>query len=304
MWGLRQFNRITFNDSSYYFKTALYIHGANHGQFNSTWGNKDSFSPFKGLLNLKQLISEAEQQRIAKVYIAAFLDASLKNKRNYLPLFSNYRAGKKWLPNTIYLSKFEDSNTQYVFTFDHDDLSKPNLENEGIFGHNLSICETQNKKLRLAWDNRPQVESFLQMDIPENSVNVDSTSTFVFSIADMKANAYSLRNEEPIETDKGLIDFSIVIEDNVGEQVRFLLSDFSLLQEPLDVAIMKVDFLDNSIESKRMLQTFSYPLKHIIKQNARFNLSAVKSIYFVFDQTDEGNIIIDDIGFRKHLVLN
>ena len=50
--GLRQFNRVRFSDDNYWFKAGVYIHGANHGQFNTDWGHEDSGLPSSWLLNL------------------------------------------------------------------------------------------------------------------------------------------------------------------------------------------------------------------------------------------------------------
>lgn len=118
--GARQFDRISFTDSIYRFKSGLYVYGANHGQFNTSWGNNDVGTPFTRLLNLRQLMKGDDQRKVAKVYISAFLEATLRNDRRYLPLFADVRAGKKWLPETIYLSQFEDSNTKLIGTFDED----------------------------------------------------------------------------------------------------------------------------------------------------------------------------------------
>ncbi len=75
-FGMRQFRRIHFDDETYRFKAGIYIHGANHGQFNTTWG-MDSGPPGSWLLNRGPLISGTDQREVAKVYIAAFLKATL-----------------------------------------------------------------------------------------------------------------------------------------------------------------------------------------------------------------------------------
>ncbi|MCG8608153.1 hypothetical protein MJD09_24605, partial [bacterium] len=48
--GFRQFNRIHFTDGNYWFKAGIYIHGANHGQFNTDWGREDFNPPNSWLL--------------------------------------------------------------------------------------------------------------------------------------------------------------------------------------------------------------------------------------------------------------
>jgi dienelactone hydrolase len=118
--GAMQYERIKFTDSTYHFKSAVYISGANHGQFNTSWGDNDFGVTFKGILNLGQLMPAAEQQEVAKVYIGAFLEASLNNRSEYLPLFTDARKGKEWLPESIYLSQFEDSNSRFWVNFDED----------------------------------------------------------------------------------------------------------------------------------------------------------------------------------------
>ena len=46
------------------------------------------------LLNTKELLDGEDQRQIAKVYISAFLDLSLKGDFSYLPLFKDYRTAK------------------------------------------------------------------------------------------------------------------------------------------------------------------------------------------------------------------
>ena len=118
--GSNQYERIRFKDSLYHFKSGLYVYGANHGQFNTSWGNNDTGNPFTGLLNLKQQLSKEDQEQIAKVFIGSFLEITLKNKKEYLPLFIDARKGKDWLPKTIFLNQFEDSNFKPIANFDED----------------------------------------------------------------------------------------------------------------------------------------------------------------------------------------
>jgi len=77
--GSQQYERISFSDSSNYFKTGLYVQGANHGQFNTSWGDNDNpIAPTK-FLNNQDLLSVTDQETIAKVYISAFLESAKDN---------------------------------------------------------------------------------------------------------------------------------------------------------------------------------------------------------------------------------
>src|SRR4029077_7980299 len=76
-----------------WFKAEIYAYRANHGQFNTSWGRDDAGKPLGWLLNLKPLMPGDEQRRISKTYISAFLEATLKGHREYVPLFEDWRGG-------------------------------------------------------------------------------------------------------------------------------------------------------------------------------------------------------------------
>ena len=138
--GLRQFRRIDFTDDGYWFKAGVYMHGGNHGQFNTSWGRYDSGRPGRWLLNVAPMISGEEQRRIAKVYIAAFLEATLHDDYRYLPLFRDPRTAGEWLPeDVILLHQFEDSTFRPVADFDEDiDVTTASLPGSTVRTEGLS----------------------------------------------------------------------------------------------------------------------------------------------------------------------
>ena len=89
--GLNQYSRVAFTDDNYWFKTALYVYGANHGQFNTVWMT-DQMAPSTWLYNQQAVMPFEEQKHVAEVYITAFLEATLHGKSGYIPLFRDYRA--------------------------------------------------------------------------------------------------------------------------------------------------------------------------------------------------------------------
>jgi len=208
--GSEQYERITFKDSLYHVKSGLYVYGANHGQFNSTWGNNDVVTPFVGFLNLKQLLSKEEQEQIAEVYISAFLDATLKNKIEYLPLFIDARKGKNWLPETIYLNQFEDSNSNTICDFDEDFDVITTTKKGNISSKNLTVWRED--QIKLKWNNKGSRALFIgwnyeddeedegeddesevisedkiatySISIEPNTVEIDSSSALMFSMAE------------------------------------------------------------------------------------------------------------------------
>ena len=103
-----------------HFKSSLYVVGANHGQFNTTW---KTWTP--GLLRAWTLdldgIMPAERQRdIARVYFSAFLEIVLRDRMEYLPIFADSRRAAAWLPGTFYINQFADSSQQAIADFEED----------------------------------------------------------------------------------------------------------------------------------------------------------------------------------------
>ena len=56
--GMAQYENVTFTGRGDYLKSALYIAGANHGQFNSLWGAYDQTGSFAPFLNMESLLDQ------------------------------------------------------------------------------------------------------------------------------------------------------------------------------------------------------------------------------------------------------
>jgi dienelactone hydrolase len=118
--GLRQMRRVQFNDSAYHFASGLYLHGANHGQFNRSWGIFDNGYPNSLLLNRKAIITVEQQEKVALVYLTAFVLESCNPGSGYLPLFKDYRSGRHWLPDLVHLNQFHESTAYIVCEYEED----------------------------------------------------------------------------------------------------------------------------------------------------------------------------------------
>ena len=108
--GSRQWDHVRYTEPGPWFKSELYIYRANHGQFNTFWGRSDAGEPMGWFLDLKPLLAGDDQRKIGKIYISAFLEATLHNRREYLPMFRDYRQVRSWLPDTLYMSRYLDAS--------------------------------------------------------------------------------------------------------------------------------------------------------------------------------------------------
>lgn len=262
--GSQQYERVSFKDSLYHFKSGVYVYGANHGQFNTSWGKNDIGLPFTGILNLKQLLSAEDQRKIAEVYISAFLDISLKNQKEYLPLFVDARSGKEWLPETIYLNQFEDSNLKTVANFD-EDFNVASITEEGGAVHtkNLSVWREQEIKLKwqkkgsraviVGWHYDLEDEKDSIASVPDSLIasyairlpemELDSSAVFVFSMAESKESADPKSKGKWVKnSDNGNENNEAANEDEDEEnEVEEDDEDEEKEKKPIDFTIQLID---------------------------------------------------------------
>ena len=118
--GLRQYSRIKFTDGQPWFKSAVWMYRANHGQWNTVWGNKDGGPASARFLDLRGLVPEEAQRQMARVYLSGFLEATLKGKKEYLPIFRDHRVIGEWLPKTMYVTRFQESGYHTIASFGED----------------------------------------------------------------------------------------------------------------------------------------------------------------------------------------
>jgi dienelactone hydrolase len=137
--GLRQYERLRFTDGQPWFKSVLFMYRANHGQWNTVWNNKDNGPRSGRSLDLRALIDPEDQRQFAKVVISGFLEATLHQKRDYVPMFRDHRTAGQWLPKTMYTTRFQESGYHALAEFGDDiDLTTGTARGVTITAENLS----------------------------------------------------------------------------------------------------------------------------------------------------------------------
>jgi dienelactone hydrolase len=100
-------------------KASVFVYRANHGQWNTVWGDND-VGAFGFLLRRQSLLSGDAQRRVGKVYVTGFLDLTLRDERRLEAMFRDYRFAAPWLPATRYVSAFASQDDHHLATFDED----------------------------------------------------------------------------------------------------------------------------------------------------------------------------------------
>ncbi len=205
--GLTQYERIRFTDHEPRFKAAIWMYRANHGQWNTVWNNKDNGPRSGRFLDLRGLIAPEEQRRFAEVYITAFLEATLRGRREYLPMFRDHRVVGQWLPKTMYVTRFQESEFQKAADFEEDvDVTTGSAPGVALSGDSLStwkeaVVPFRNRNSNmghnavwLGWNNRvagpdtakratPASFTLSISDSLRSAWHVDSSAVLVFSLA-------------------------------------------------------------------------------------------------------------------------
>ncbi|MFQ3214325.1 MAG: dienelactone hydrolase [Marivirga sp.] len=293
--GSQQYERVNFKDSLYHFKSGIYVYGANHGQFNTSWGDNDMGNPFVGFLNRKQLLSAEDQREIAQVYISSFLAITLKDKQEYLPLFVDARAGKDWLPETIYLNQFEDSNLKIIADFDEDfDVSTSTQDGGSIITKNLSVWREQEVQLKwqkkgsraliIGWNYEQQPGEHSIASLPDSTIAnytislpstmSDSTSVLVFSLAEAQESAQPKSEGKWVNNDNKKNKEEEALGEEKDEE------DEEEPKQPIDFTILLRD---------TMGQEVSFPLSTFSALQRTIEVTIMK-VDFVMDGTQSEKV--------------
>ncbi len=257
--GARQFQRVHFTDSLYHIKAGLYVYGANHGQFNTTWGRNDVGYPNFFLFNRKNILPAGDQMKIARVFISAFLELTLNNRREYLPLFMDYRSGRHWLPETVYLNQFADSRMTFLCDYEEDlDLSTPSRGDGHISGENLTVWKEKLVPLKwgphdtravyLGWNREASDSAVAVYRIEVDSFPCSRSDMLVFSMADAGEDSRPERTWlEKDSTENGENDPERNTVDNQAtpEGTEKLKKEEEESKPPLDLTLELTDRLGN-----------------------------------------------------------
>jgi dienelactone hydrolase len=314
--GSRQWDHVLYPDGGDFFKAELYIYGANHGQFNTRWGRSDVRHMLGWFLNQKPLLDPRDQREIAKVYISAFLEATLRGRRDYLPMFRDYRAARDWLPKTYYMSRYEDAAFQPVATFGEDpDLTTTTVPGGHIGSANLSIWKEGRIPFRrgdrgyngvfLGWNRAPNAP------VPAYSITLPvgfkpkPVLTLSLAVTDQKAPLPGKHDDDKDAKKKKkgddntaeVTDFDVELETAGGPSVSLPLSRFGNLLPPFKVRFTKLQFMDDYAyekSSEPVFQTFDLPLSAF----PNLDPAMLRTIRLKFDRTPMRVIIVSQVGFE------
>tara|TARA_R110001599_G_scaffold115567_2_gene282418 strand:+ start:9760 stop:12132 length:2373 start_codon:yes stop_codon:yes gene_type:complete len=275
--GLRQYERVKFTDSIYHFKSAVYIYGANHGQFNTTWGNSDSGQPYGSLLNKKALLPMEDQLEIGRVYISAFLQATLQGKKEYEALFKDHRSANNWLPTTIYINQYESSDWKVIADFEEDLDLTTNFSGGKVTSENLTVWREQ--MVGMKWGNKATQAVYVGWDSlayesqtawiefsVDDKFTLAEAAALTFELAESKESSYPDKDRDKKKKDEELNENNELnngnnnsntneedTEESKNEEEE---EDDEKAPEPIDFSIVLTDLEGQTVQLS--LSEYSY----------------------------------------------
>lgn len=299
--GIGQYQRAEYTrPEGEAFKSAFYIYRANHGQFNTGWGMLDYGGVRGAFINQEALLPAEEQRQIARLLISAFLEVHLHGEQAYRPIFEDPRTAGTWLPETGYITQYQDYGTALLADFEEDiDPTTATAPGTQINASGLQRWRelsprfrngdrTDNHAVQIGWSGG---NSSYGVTLPPNpDWTLTSNTLLVFQAAD---------DREPEEVFEGL-DFSVALVDRFGRRVSIPLSEVLPLHTQFPAEIYRLplwneEYLEDA--SEPVFQGYRIPLAVFLARDPDFELSNLREIRFLFDRTESGQVLLDEIGF-------
>ena len=355
--GLRIFNRVQFTPGSDFFKSAVYVYRANHGQWNTVWGAHDNGPRSPRILALDGLLPPEDQREFGRVFVSSFLDITLKGDDRYRPLFRDHRVAGGWLPKTMYITRFTDSSFRPLADFE-EDIDVTTGSAPGVTLHGADMSTWREGRLDLRSSNRTntsssQLNQALWLGWNNSYRGSDDPAppaTFTLTLPDGLAADWSAGPETTLEMHVGALNdepgprehpdaeggeeegdegdpnrpaaeaeedrradraadeekpplrLTVAAIDADGDTARVSLTDYGALRRPLTIRVLR----RRDIEDARfanpwelILQHFSIPLGDFAGANPAFAPGTLREIALVFDGSDAGTVVVDDLGLAQ-----
>ena len=303
--GERQYERTLLAEGG--FKAAVYLHQANHGQFNTRWGRHDLLPPRDQLLRTGAIMPGDDQRRSAAALITAFLEATVRDEIGYLDVFRRPEVAAAWLPPVTTLMRYDDGAGIAIADFDEDvDPTTASLPGSAARGEDLAVwregdprfrgrVERQVNAVTLGWrqvgtDTEPAYR--LRWD-DQIDLGAHDGSTLRLEVA-RGTTAFPDGALAPT----GPLDAHVVLGDAAGRRAAVPLSFGQGVPPDLPARIARAPLfaLPRFTPSRYPLfATVDLPLEAFLEAEGDLDLASLVALDLEFDLVPEGLLVVRSI---------
>jgi hypothetical protein len=300
--GLRMYNRAyPVNNSTSNTKGFVFVHGANHGQWNSRWETCCE----QGLAPLPfPLISSNDQKQIGKAYMSSFFQMSLKGNTGYKHFLSG-DAGFASLPSTVRVFQYQDPQRTFIDHYQEDnDLITASLTGAT---NGASASFTNHDNLSFAQEDTPNFlwgdtyGLLLQWEGSTNPWYRINVAGRLNSVPDYRYFAFHAgqTHEEPrrFNDPSANQDFNVQLVFGATAGPEVSVSNYALLRYPALTGPW-VGGGRRFNTKKSILRTVRIPFADL-RPDPRLRVSDVTEVVFKFNRRASGSIAIDEIQFTE-----
>jgi dienelactone hydrolase len=295
LFGQAQYNRIRLEDDGDRFKALAYVHRANHGQFNSEWGDRDRGLYNSLLLNRAPLLSADGQQGVAKTFVTSFLHASLQDRPAYRALFENPATVSDGTEMGHVVTQLQVATSIVVEDFERDDspvgTAAPRVCVEALLQRD-GQREQGNRALRLAWDAGTRT-SFETAVTPEVLARWSPAPGDGLTFALAGVPGATAPHEVVVE---------LMADDAASARLSLDSSRLPALPAHLVKATWlygRPGFPGRMQPEEIVLQTYTVPLRAFAAAHPQFDLDGLRGIRFTFGGDAPGEIYLDEVALAR-----
>jgi len=297
--GAEIYDRSNSQSNSQWFRSQMYIYGANHNYFNQQWLEDDPIYD-DGTAVAPSRLSRTAQERLLQGWSRTFFELTLKDKNEYLPIFSGDAELSGLMNDSVYTS-FRSGQRQFVDLYQD---SPDNIDRNSLNGNvirNGSFLGFDEFTLRqgstdqfnntffhntdgLVVEWQKEMPNFVSR-IPaanEDMSAYDNLTTRIAQVNDSRNRGLNRASEVMV--------IRLGITDRNNNHVDIETAGVGDIPYPYQ----------HPFGAKSMMHTLRVPSACFVNSDgAAIDSSRTSDMTIKFDRTDQGTLAIDDIGFSQ-----
>jgi len=292
--GQSPYQRLQFNDNTDYAKAAVFIHGANHGQFNTQWGRRDHLLPRGFVLNTRRIMEPELQRALAQTYIGAFLDACIHGEEQYLQLFRYPGTIEESGLGVQVITQYQDASWDVIADFSEGiDLSTTTRAGGEITAEGWTQWRQKNPRETSISAVDAQLAEF-RWNTPEARFRMEFAEPIIVEEPESAVLAITAADARAPQENLQPLNFTIVLENDNGETMEMLLEEAGQMPLTKNRQLAKASFIESA---------FAGPYE-VVPQTFLFDLNPAwehewRAVELRFDQSPQGKVWIERIGLLR-----